>query len=73
MALADFVSADRPSVIAALVRSVSGLLDARRTARAQAAALNDLMSMPEHRLRDLGIDPRTLHQALDARHWPTRK
>jgi hypothetical protein len=72
MALADF-----PFVIASSplhgLRAFPRWLADRRRARAQRAALNDLLSMPEHRLRDLGIDPRRVASAMDARYWPTRK
>ena len=29
--------------------------------------------MPEHRLRDLGIEPRQIVGVVDERYWPTRK
>ncbi len=73
MALADFAPAARPSIIGSAVHSLVQALVARRAARARQAALDDLLFMPEHRLRDLGIDPQQLHQAIDARFWPTRK
>jgi hypothetical protein len=73
MALADFAPAARSSIAATLLRGAGRWLAARGAARAKAVALNDLLFMPPHRLRDLGIDPPSVHQSLDARFWPTRK
>ena len=73
MALADFAPVARPSIVAAFAGVVADWFADRRAAKARQVVLNDLLFMPEHRLRDLGIDPRALQQGLDARHWPTRK
>jgi uncharacterized protein YjiS (DUF1127 family) len=73
MALADFAPVASSSSISSLVRAIAGWFAARRAAHARDVVLDDLLFMPEHRLRDLGIDPRTLHQGIDVRYWPTRK
>ena len=73
MALADFVTVPHTSLLASAVRTVSDKLAAARIARRQKQVLDDLLFMPEHRLRDLGIDPRQIVATLDEQHWPTRK
>jgi uncharacterized protein YjiS (DUF1127 family) len=73
MALADFAPVARPSIVAAAFCSVRLWLAAQRRAHARRIVLNDLLFMPEHRLRDLGIEPRQIVGAVDERYWPTRK
>ena len=73
MALADFASAPRASKLEAVLRAAADRLAAMRQARRQEKVLNDLLFMPEHRLRDLGIDPQRIVTTLDERHWANRK
>jgi hypothetical protein len=73
MALADFAPAPHASILESTLRAVAGWLAASRQARRQQKALNDLLFMPEHRLRELGIDPARIVGTIDDRHWPTRK
>lgn len=73
MALADFASAPRTSMLQSTLRAAADWLAASNQARRQRKALNDLLFMPEHRLRELGIDPARIVTTIDDRHWPTRK
>lgn len=73
MTLADFVAVPHTSLLTSTLRAVADRLAAARVARRQKQVLDDLLFMPEHRLRDLGIDPRHIVGALDERYWPTRK
>jgi hypothetical protein len=73
MALADFASAPRSSLLESTLRAAADWLAASRQARRQQKALNDLLFMPEHRLRELGIDPARIVGTIDESHWPTRK
>ncbi len=73
MALVDFAPVARPSILSALARRLLHWNAVRGAARAKRLALDELLAMPEHRLRDLGIEPRSLNAAIDARFWPTRK
>lgn len=69
MALVDSAPTDRPVQfpLAHGFRAVLRWVAARRAARAQKAALQSLLSAPEHRLRDLGISHDELLRAIEAR------
>jgi len=73
MALADLTSAPHASLLEAGLRAAANWLAAAREARRQEKVLNDLLFMPEHRLRDLGIDPQRVVTTIDERYWSTRK
>lgn len=73
MTLADFAPVTRAAITGSLINPLVRAVVAYRNARARQAAINDLLSMPEHRLRDLGIDPHDRYQSISARFWPTRK
>ena len=67
MALVDFAPTRyvAPSAGSSLLAAAVNWFIARRTGRAQEAALQSLLFAPEHRLRDLGISRAALMQALD--------
>ena len=66
MALADFVVVPSvPSPFAAVSRRVSAWRNARRVAQAQRLALQGLLFLPQHRLRDLGISHEQLVRAME--------
>jgi uncharacterized protein YjiS (DUF1127 family) len=73
MALADFTSAPRTSLLESALRAVADWLAAMRETRRQEKVLNDLLFMPEHRLRDLGLDPQRIVTTIDERYWSMRK
>ena len=64
------VAPNRPvrSPFAHIVRALFGRLRAIRGERKRRAALRDLLFMPEHRLRDLGLRREELLEALERRH-----
>ena len=57
-----------PSPFARIVRVLAGWLRDARGDRKRRAALRDLLFMPEHRLRDLGLRREELLEALERRH-----
>ena len=69
MVLFDAV-ADRParSPIARIVQGVAKWVADARAERKRRTALQALLFMPEHRLRDLGIRREELLEALERRH-----
>jgi uncharacterized protein YjiS (DUF1127 family) len=67
MTLADLVPAPRIAMAsgANLDVAVAGWLRARHARRRQAAALQELLFAPEHRLRDLGISREELVRTME--------
>jgi uncharacterized protein YjiS (DUF1127 family) len=66
MALADFVAVQSgPLPFSAVSRRLWNWRNARRAERQQRLALQSLLFMPQHRLRDLGISRDQLVQAME--------
>ena len=67
MTFADFAPSHRITIApgANLVAAVAGWLSARYARRRQAAALQELLFAPEHRLRDLGISREELVRTME--------
>jgi uncharacterized protein YjiS (DUF1127 family) len=66
MALADFVAVQSgPLPFSAVSRRLRNWRNARRAERQQRLALQSLLFMPQHRLRDLGISRDQLVQAME--------
>jgi uncharacterized protein YjiS (DUF1127 family) len=67
MTFADFAPSHRITVApgANLVAAVAGWLGARHARRRRAAALQELLFAPEHRLRDLGISREELVRTME--------
>jgi hypothetical protein len=66
MAFADFVAVQSvPSPFGAALRRLNDWRSARRAAQEQRLALQSLLFMPQHRLRDLGISHEQLTLAME--------
>lgn len=58
-------NAGRKPVSSVLVESIAGIIRKAWKRRAQRNALKSLLQMPAHRLRDLGISPEDVLQAMN--------
>lgn len=74
MALIDLgVDVPVTSVAARALRRLAWAWTAHQAERARRVSLDRLLAMPDHRLRDLGLDRREIVAAVEMRHWPSRK
>ena len=58
-------NADHTPALSVLVASITGVIGNARKRRAQRYALESLLQMPAHRLRDLGISPEDILEAMN--------